>query len=140
MFYPDAVQRGAQMKLLCAQFGFAGLYPLDNEAQNVQDIFTGNTQLIDRCDIVVAHLDPFRGAEPDSGTAFEVGYAYAKGKIIYGYLSDARTMREKLGAVDENGFAVENFGMPLNLMLGCATCIVQGDLRDCLAQVQKAYV
>lgn len=120
------------MKRMCAEYGFIGLFPLDNEAESVQEIFTGNTGLIDQCDIVMARLDPFRGAEPDSGTAFEVGYAHAKGKKIYGYLADVRTMREKLGETDENGFSVENFGMALNLMLGCSATIVKGNLHDCL--------
>ena len=32
VFAPDARQRGAQMKMLCAGRGCIGLYPLDNEA------------------------------------------------------------------------------------------------------------
>lgn len=135
VFAPDAVRRGAAMKRMCAEYGVIGLYPLDNEADSVQDIFAGNTGLIDQCDVVIANLNPFRGDEPDSGTAFEIGYAYARGKQILGYLSDGRTMRERLGETDENGFSVENFGMPVNLMLGCAAEIVAGGLRECLERV-----
>lgn len=138
VFAPDAAERGKQMKDLCAAYGFEGCYPLDNEADTVQDIFAGNTGLIDGCDIVMANLNPFRGREPDSGTCFEVGYAWAKGKKIYGYLQDARTMREKFGVQDENGFSVENFHMAVNLMLGCAAEIVEGDLRACLQRAQQA--
>lgn len=133
VFAPDAVQRGAKMKMMCAEKGFIGCYPFDNEAEGAQDIFAGNCRLIDEADIVIANLNPFRGKEPDSGTCFEVGYAHAKGKTVYGYVSDARTMREKLGEADENGFSVENFGMPLNLMLCCAAKIVVGDFADALA-------
>lgn len=136
VFYPDAVRRGAEMKRLCAEHGFIGLFPLDNEAQSVREIFAGNTGLIDQCDLVMARLDPFRGLEPDSGTAFEVGYAFARGKRIYGYLADARTMRERLGPADSDGFAVEDFGMAVNLMLGCAAEIVEGGLRDCLLRAR----
>lgn len=135
VFYPDAVQRGAKMKMICAENGFIGLYPFDNEADDPANIFRGNCGLIDKADIVIANLNPFRGAEPDSGTCFEVGYAAAKGKIIYGYLSDARTMREKLGGTDEKGFSVENFGFPLNLMLACSAVIVEGDFA---AAVRRA--
>lgn len=135
VFYPDAVQRGAKMKMICAENGFIGLYPFDNEADDPADIFRGNCALIDKADIVIANLNPFRGAEPDSGTCFEVGYAAAKGKKIYGYLSDARTMREKLGETDEKGFSVENFGFPLNLMLACSAVIVEGDFA---AAVRRA--
>ena len=133
VFAPDAVQHGAKMKMMCAEKGFVGLYPFDNEADTAQEIFAGNCGLIDGADIVIANLNPFRGAEPDSGTCFEVGYAVAKGKPVYGYLSDARTMRDKLGAQDENGFAVEDFGLPVNLMLAKGTRIVEGGFAEALA-------
>lgn len=113
--------------------GLRRLYPFDNEADNAQDIFAGNCGLIDQADIVIANLNPFRGAEPDSGTCFEVGYAHAKGKQIYGYVSDGRAMREKIGENDAAGFAVENFGLPLNLMLCGAARIVAGDFAAALA-------
>ena len=80
VFAPDAKQRGAKMKMLCAEHGFIGLYPFDNEADNAPDIFAGNCGLIDQADIVIANLNPFRGDEPDCGTCFEVGYALPKAK------------------------------------------------------------
>lgn len=132
VFAPDAVQRGARMKLQCAAQGLIGLYPLDNEAPDVGAIFTGNCALIDEADAVIANLNPFRGAEPDSGTCFEVGYAYAKGKPVFAYLTDGRTMQEKHGAADADGFAVENFGMPMNLMLSSAAEVVIGEFADAL--------
>lgn len=137
VFAPDARQRGAKMKLMCAEKGFIGLYPFDNEADNGPDIFSGNCGLIDAADIVIANLNPFRGDEPDSGTCFEVGYAFARGKTVYGYLADGRTMREKLGEADKNGFAVENWGLPLNLMLACSSHIVEGDFAAALARCAK---
>lgn len=137
VFAPDAVRRGAALKRMCAEHGFSGLYPLDNEADDPRAIFEGNLALIDEADFVMANLNPFRGGEPDSGTAFECGYAFAKGKRVYGYVSDARTQREKLGAADENGFAVEDFGMAVNLMLGCAAAVVEGGARACLARIRK---
>lgn len=134
VFAPDAVQRGAKMKMMCAERGFVGLYPFDNEADTAADIFTGNCKLIDQADIVIANLNPFRGDEPDSGTCFEVGYAFAKGKTVYGYVSDGRTMQERLGTIDKNGFAIENFGHPINLMLACAATIVEGDFAAALSR------
>lgn len=125
VFAPDAVARGAKMKMFCAEQGLVGLYPLDNEAAGAREIFEGNCSLIDSADAVIANLNAFRGAEPDSGTAFEVGYAFAKGKRVYAYLTDCRTLREKLGRTDQNGYGVEDFGMPLNLMLGCASAVVE---------------
>ena len=133
VFAPDARQRGAQMKMLCAGRGCIGLYPLDNEAACAADIFAGNCGLIDQADAVIANPNPFRGQEPDSGTCFEVGYAFAKGKPVFAYVSDARAMREKLGERDADGFAVENFGLPLNLMLSSAATVVEGGFADALA-------
>ncbi len=42
---------------------------------------------IDACDVVVALLD---GAQVDDGTAWEIGYAYAKGKPVVGIRTDFR--------------------------------------------------
>ena len=48
VFAPDAKQRGAKMKMMCAERGFIGLYPFDNEAVGAPDIFTGNCGYCDR--------------------------------------------------------------------------------------------
>ena len=42
---------------------------------------------IDRCDLLIAVLD---GADADSGTAWECGYAYARGKPIVALRTDFR--------------------------------------------------
>ena len=42
---------------------------------------------IDACDVVVALLD---GTQMDDGTAWEIGYAYAKGKPFVGIRTDFR--------------------------------------------------
>ena len=47
---------------------------------------------IDNCTLVVALLD---GADADSGTSVEVGYAYAKDKPILGVRTDFRALEEK---------------------------------------------
>ena len=127
VFAPDAKDRGKKMQELCTKMGYTGLYPLDNEADTAAEIFAGNCALIDCADAVIANLNPFRGAEPDSGTCFEVGYACAKGKRVYGYISYARLRLEKQGEFDKNGFAVENFGLPVHLMLASCAKIVVGD-------------
>jgi len=50
-----------------------------------------NRQAIEGVDIVVAVLD---GPDVDSGTASEVGFAFARGKIIFGYRGDIRLTGE----------------------------------------------
>ena len=139
VFRKDAVEYGISCKELCASYGIGTLYPFDNEADNAPDIFRGNLALIDACDVVCANLNAFRGEEPDSGTCFELGYAYAKGKRLYGYLSESRTLREKLGETDRGGYCVENFGLPVNLMLGVAATLVAGDFTACVQKIAADF-
>lgn len=137
VFRPDAVEHGKRCKEICAENGLIGLYPFDNEADTAADIFKGNCALIDECDVVCANLNPFRGDEPDSGTCFELGYGYAKGKALYVYLDDARSLREKLGETDAQGNSVEDFSLPVNLMMGIPAHIVEGDFSACVKVIAE---
>lgn len=53
-----------------------------------------NRKAIDRADAVLAVLD---GADVDSGTAAEIGYAFALGKSIVGYRGDWRICSDNEG-------------------------------------------
>jgi nucleoside 2-deoxyribosyltransferase len=55
-----------------------------------------NAQAIDRCDLVFAVLD---GTDVDSGTAAEIGYAFARGKKILGYRGDFRLAADNEGSI-----------------------------------------
>jgi nucleoside 2-deoxyribosyltransferase len=55
-----------------------------------------NRKLIDACDIVFAVLD---GTDVDSGTAAEIGYAFAQGKPILGYRGDFRLSADNDGSI-----------------------------------------
>ncbi len=54
-----------------------------------------NRKAIDDCDAVLAILD---GTDVDSGTAAEIGYAYARGKPILGYRGDFRLAADNIGS------------------------------------------
>ena len=58
------------------------------------EIGGNNRAAIDRSDIVCAVLD---GVDVDSGTASEIGYAFAKGKHIIGYRGDFRLCADNEG-------------------------------------------
>ena len=58
------------------------------------EIGKNNQSAIDSCHGVLAILD---GADVDSGTAAEVGYAFAKGKKIIGYRGDFRLSSDNEG-------------------------------------------
>lgn len=54
-----------------------------------------NQGLINKSDLVVAILD---GPDVDSGTAAEIGYAYAMKKRIFGYRGDFRFSSDNIGS------------------------------------------
>ena len=56
-------------------------------ADNVAEIFATNVDAIERASIVVASLN---GVTTDDGTAWEIGYAFAKQKHIIGIYTDWR--------------------------------------------------
>ena len=76
-------------------------------------IFDGDTEQLESSDILVAVLD---GIAVDPGVAAEIGYMAAKGKKIYGLLTDGRESSktvnvakiDMLSGVAENQFAYVN--------------------------------
>jgi nucleoside 2-deoxyribosyltransferase len=145
VFRPDACAHGDRLKALCARYGFEGLYPLDTPAAQgstdglatARAILRANVALIDDADFVMANLNPFRGAEPDSGTAFEVGFAAARGKPVWAYADATESLVQRLGPVDDDGMLVEDFGLALNLMLACSVTLVGGGPEECLRAMAR---
>jgi len=130
VFRADAIEHGRYLKALCQAHGLEGLYPFDNEViqglppqETAALICNANIEMIKRCDAVLANLNSFRGAEPDSGTAFEVGMAIALGKPVWAYFEARGSLREQIPhgpeGFDAQGFQVEDFQLPKNLMLAC---------------------
>ncbi|RMM57624.1 MULTISPECIES: nucleoside 2-deoxyribosyltransferase [Pseudomonas syringae group] len=131
VFRTDAVEHGRYLKALCAAHGLEGLYPFDNEVthgrtahETAQQIYSMNVAMIHRCTAMLVNLNVFRGLEPDSGTAFEVGMAVALNKPVWAYFEPVASLRDLVphdeNGLDANGFAVEDFDLPRNLMLGCS--------------------
>lgn len=152
VFRRDAREHGDRLVAACAEFGFEGVYPLDTAApadlegpRKAAWIYRANIDAIRGADIVMANVNDFRGpGEPDSGTAFEIGYAAALGKEIWAYTSDPRTLIERVpsmpdpqGRVCEQGYLVEDFGLGQNLMIACASHLVEGDARACLETMAR---
>lgn len=138
VFLADAAAVAAAKQALCTAYGFQGLAPLDGEVTTAGGpealagaIYDKNIAMIHASDLVIANLTPFRGLCMDPGTAFEIGYACALGLPVFGYanvtggefarIAAARTLRPRPGAPevqeDEDGLAVEDFGMFENLMI-----------------------
>jgi nucleoside 2-deoxyribosyltransferase len=154
VFRPDAAAWGRRLVALCAEHGFEGVFPLNESLPAglegpqaiAAHIYRANLAHIERCDAVLANLDFFRGPEPDSGTCFEVGYAVARGKPVIGYVPEAGSFAERIrrrhpeavgvGPCDAQGWELEEFGLPLNLMLGVPCRVVVGDARAALATLR----
>jgi len=133
VFEIDAIKQGEQLKTLCLNYGFIGLFPLDNiitcdgtPYELAKAIREANIKLIEEADIVMANLNPFRGLEPDSGTVYEVGYAMALGKKVYAYAIDRRPMIKRIqeqqqlendATLCQEGKVIEDFGLSHNLMM-----------------------
>jgi nucleoside 2-deoxyribosyltransferase len=150
VFRPDVVEWAASARALCRRYGFDPLLPTDHGETTAEKIIEANIAMIRKAQIVAANLDPFRGAEPDSGTAFELGYAHALGKRICGYVTRLDTVLQRVHAerrcqpsadevgplVDVHGMHIENFQLPVNLMLAIPTQIVEGGLEACLQSIR----
>ena len=150
VFERDSIEIGKQFVALCKEYGYEGLYPLDNvvdfsgeKHKIAKDIFEANVAMITQADIVIANLNQFRGKEADSGTVWECGYASALGKEVYGYMNstcdymDTFAYAEKFEregySVDKYERVIEDFGHPINLMVACSIKeIIEGEFEDVL--------
>ena len=150
VFRKDYDQHVTDIRALCAQAGLTPLLPGDGECDNSLAIFDANIKLIQKADGIIANLNPFRSlVEPDSGTVFECGYGFALGKFVIGIINDERDLVTKLvgprspegdsGPVLSDGFMVEDFGHPLNLMLAHCLCAAAPTLKDAVAAVAARH-
>lgn len=154
VFARDAYGVADAHKALTLSYGFIPLYPLDNDVSSDDPeaslkIYEANLAKIHEADIVIANVNSFRGFEPDSGTVWEIGYAVALAKPVIGYIDNAQMMLERLKSAqpctDENGDffdatdqRIENFNLPLNLMLSHSMkAVVTGSLKDALQKARE---
>ena len=134
VFRPDVTTWVAHVRDRLAACGHQALLPTDSQQSTAGAIYTANVGMIRSADALIANLNPFRGDEPDSGTCFEVGHAVALGMPVIAYLDDGRALKDKIGGTgtpptsDANGWQVEDFGLPLNLMLALPCHVVIGGI------------
>jgi len=142
VFERDARTVRHRLGLICERHGLAGIWPSDDEppaglpgAERARRIFEENVDRIRAVKGMLADLRPFRGTEPDSGTVFEVGMAFALGIPVIAYGVPPGDYRSRVLAAapanpdapgtlrDSAGLAIEDFGLPVNLMLACAAAV-----------------
>ncbi len=149
VFRLDYSRHRREVHRLCVQAGLTPLLPDETETRDSLAIFHHNLELIRQADGVIANLNPFRGViEPDSGTVFECGLAFGLGKFVIGLADDQRDLAAKLsahGAVfDErrgrhlhDGLTVENFGLPLNLMISHSLTALVGTMAEAVLLAKR---
>lgn len=149
VFLPDGNDTYSSFRRNIKSADFKLLSPMDSGLslpdgmpanEQAMAIYNANIELIKQCDAVLANVNDFRGPDPDSGTAFEIGYAAAIGKDIYLYTKDTRPMCEKIKhhgtGICDDGWMIEDFGLPVNLMLACASKkIYRGHFHLVLADI-----
>ena len=154
--YDDSAKlRYEQIKLLCRRHGFEPFSPMD-DAPGIQrldpddplarayHLFDHWQQHVRNCDVIVADLNDFHGWEPNSDVAFEAGMAWQMGKKCFGFMTDARNMRDRIPHYGEEGEYrdycgndVEGFDYPLNLMFASAMPILEGDFDAVIGQIAQ---
>ena len=134
VFLPDAKTIGEHKKILCAHYGFEGLYPLDNEVDLSEPnadmtIYKANASMIAEADYGILNLTPFRGIGADPGTVYELGTMVGMGKTVGGYTTSTQDLFQRMvedgqvkrgESVDKEGWFVEDFGNHDNLMIDCS--------------------
>jgi len=140
VFFPDLADRIATSHHNAQANGLEAIVPgdvLDRPADfpsspTMHDIYQLNVDRLLRSDAVVADLTPFRGPSADAGTVWEIGFAIALGKPVFGYTSDAREYREK---VAPDGLRIEDHGAVDNLMIAASVQSVVGGQDEAMAAV-----
>ncbi len=142
VFFPDAEAWAERRKAICAQHGLVAVSPLDplsEEAAGWEDlpewhrIAWRNEGHIRGSDAVIANLTPFRGPSADVGTVYEVGFARALGRVVFGYTNSTAPFTQRTldyasahgGSIaspgriwrDGDGLLIEQFQRFDNLMI-----------------------
>lgn len=131
VFRPDAIAHGRYLHALCDSHSLQGQYPFDvsipaedTPQATARAIYLSNAAMLRQSDAVLANLNFFRGLEPDSGTVFEVGMEVALGIPVWAYFEPTASLRATVPhdeqGYDSQGFLVEDFELPRNLMLACS--------------------
>jgi nucleoside 2-deoxyribosyltransferase len=153
VFRLDASEHMRKLANACELHDLEPLLPSDGlvpvwvpDKEIPRTIYEANMALLRRADGVIANLEPFRGSEPDSGTVFEVGVAVALGLpvVVYGAVEEYAARVQRLAKVtridgalrDPKNLVVEDFGLPLNLMLSCSTATAPTAL-DAIAKLAE---
>ena len=114
------------------------------------DIYQVCVAHMERCEILIADMTPFRGPSMDVGTAFEMGFAKARRMPIFGYSNALGPYNERVPTGPSNGdprprdidgLLIEDFGLQDNLMVafGCSDSKVHSSLETALEAAAASF-
>ena len=147
-FYTNGYTLWDSMRRKAEYYGFGVTMPSDNPVDmsspdrrdHAKAIFQNCARCMNESTAILVDLETFRGAEPDGGSIYELGMAYARGIRCYGYTRDKRPLTWKVqGAHLADGVVCGPDNKPLPYadlpfapsIVG-ASKVIEGDLSDCL--------
>ncbi|HEY5024059.1 MAG TPA: nucleoside 2-deoxyribosyltransferase [Acidimicrobiales bacterium] len=166
VFLPEdqAKALGARKKVICRRHGFEPVFPLDLEPdvahaqphEVAMQIFRICTAMMERCDLVIANMTPFRGVSMDVGTAIEIGFMLASGKPVFAYTNVGDDYIDRVSRASRSGgsravlevegpflaegdlaLSVEDFGLCDNLMCEGPVRLSGGEVVRYSAQAEN---
>lgn len=113
-----------EINAVCRAIGISTYLPSQDggllSQDNDNEVFQTDIKALNKAAIVVASLN---GVDVDSGTAFELGYAFAQGKKLFGLHTDFRTFSPT---------------SEVNLML-LKSCVICRSLQELDAALREHY-
>lgn len=153
---PEVLYKGgtdllAVMRAQAELRGFKVTLPNDNDLgigrpnpqHDADAIFANCAVAMNESDAIICDLEFFRGTEPDGGSIYELGMAYARGIRLIGFTRDKRAMIHKdPGLAYRDGAAYDSAGrratysdLPFAPSVMSSTTIVEGSFADALEQL-----
>ncbi|MGD1034264.1 MAG: nucleoside 2-deoxyribosyltransferase [Candidatus Dormibacteria bacterium] len=120
VFLPNAMEIGAEKIAICRAHGIDALFPFEDTqrdgataADRGHALFLDCVEMMERCNLGIVNMTPFRGVSMDVGTAVELGYMHARGHPVFGYTNVTLDYEAR---VSDESMAVEAFQFVDNLM------------------------
>ena len=147
-FYTNGYTLWNAMRLQAEYLGFRVVMPSDSPLdlshedlrKNADEIFRNCAKCMNDSTAILVDLEAFRGSEPDGGSIFELGMAYARGLRCYGFTRDKRSIVWKRQVISLRDGAVRDAGgqvlpypdLPFSPAVFGACKILEGSFQDCL--------
>ena len=126
LFTAAEIMWNSSVTKVLRKIGYKVFLPQEAQPKNAQSAFDSDLYNIDSADVITAVLD---GADPDSGTCWEFGYAYAKNKLLIAIRTDLRTGNDAgepfnlMLSRSKDALVTIQFGSPRDVAVSIDACI-----------------